>query len=699
MVVLVRYRFLGTPSALGKEQFSYPFAPTPDCAEKPWFSHVLYIRIGFALGEGNARSPEFGHVSSRIWTVRKPEFRLGLILIAFGEAVGVKRDTYHLIVRSGPQKGNSWTIAQERLVIGRDTDCDVIIADALVSRHHCEVWQTDNDVFVRDLGSRNCTLVNGRPIDSTQLNVGDEICVGNLSFILSRRLLEPQSGVSAAPTGQTQRLMESRTIYPTEATPHPLDQGLPRNISDLAHLFQVSRQFSTVESVAELLRLFEMGIRERFAPNAVWVALCSDDQLEFVERPDDQKRRAIQGVETRMRRCLADRRGSIVSRRPGAGAAPESVSGMVAPIYIGQHTIGAIEIASSPGMPDYEESDLEYLLALCHAVAPFFGSIERRRHLEQQLEQMRSEHQKTLRMVGSSEALQQLFYLIGLVAKTGQTVLILGETGTGKELVANLIHEMSDRADAPFVAVNCAAIPSELFESELFGHERGAFTGAIERKIGLFEQSRGGTILLDEIGDLSLNHQARILRVIETGQFRRVGAAEETRVDLRVLAATNRDLNTAVASGAFRSDLHYRLRVLEVRVPPLREHAEDIPELAEYFLEGARRETKRPVRGFAPKALDYLKRHDWPGNVRELKHVIDAAVVLTQGECVEAKTVKYLIGRSLPDDAPLSLAEMECRHIQNVLSYCNGNVPEAARILGIGRSTLYEKLNLQKRDY
>ncbi|HNR29548.1 MAG TPA: sigma 54-interacting transcriptional regulator [Candidatus Hydrogenedentes bacterium] len=605
----------------------------------------------------------------------------------------MSREYFHITVRSGPRKGSSWLIPEERLVIGRDTECDVIVADPLVSRRHCELWQTQNDVFVRDLGSRNCTLVNGRPVESCQLSVGDELCVGNVAFLLTRRIVESSGSGIRPSTSKTKQNLDSKTVYPADFTPSPMGQGLPRNVADLARLFQASRRFSTVESVAELLWLIESAICDRFKPSAVWIALSHENRLELATRPDDAGRRALSSIQTRMRKCLEERRGAIVTRRPNVA---EAVSGMIAPIFIGRDDIGAIAVEGAPDAADYEESDVEFLVALCHGAAPFFGSIERRRYLERQVEQLREERHKGLRMIGSSEAMQRLLFLIGLVAKADQTTLILGETGTGKELVANLIHEMSERAQGPFVPVNCAAIPSELFESELFGHEEGAFTGAVGRKIGLLEQSKGGTILLDEIGDLSLNHQARILRAIEMGQFRRVGGGEEVQVNLRVLAATNRDLDAAVAAGTFRSDLHFRLRVLEVRVPPLRERVSDIPELAQYFLEAASSQTRGFVRGFTTEAIEFLKSHTWPGNVRELKHLVEAAAMLTEGEQIEMHTVKNLMGRSLPEDAPLSLAEVERRHIQRVLSYCNGNVPEAARILGIGRSTLYERLNQGK---
>lgn len=240
----------------------------------------------------------------------------------------------------------------------------------------------------------------------------------------------------------------------------------------------------------------------------------------------------------------------------------------------------------------------------------------------------------TLGLVGRSEAMQQVFKLIGQLAGSDATVLITGESGTGKELVARAIYQHSRRSDRPFLAVNCAAIPEGLLESELFGHERGAFTGATQQRIGKFEQCHRGTLFLDEIGDMSLATQAKILRVLQTGQFERVGGNQTVQVDVRVLAATNRPLEQMVAARQFREDLFYRLNVVRIQLPPLRERKEDIPLLVEYFLGRIAREQNQPPKCLTAAALEALMNHHWPGNVRELENVLRRASVMAKGEAI-----------------------------------------------------------------
>ncbi len=237
-------------------------------------------------------------------------------------------------------------------------------------------------------------------------------------------------------------------------------------------------------------------------------------------------------------------------------------------------------------------------------------------------------------LVGSSRAMQEVFKTIGQVAASDATVMITGESGTGKELIARCIYQHSHRARGPMVAINCAAIPENLIESELFGHEKGAFTGATAQRIGRFEQCDGGTIFLDEIGDMTLPTQTKILRVLQEGEIQRVGGTEIIEVDVRVIAATNKDLEKMVAEKTFREDLYYRLNVVRVRVPPLRERLEDLPEIVEYMLQRMAKSRKARVRGVSPEAMTALGRHRWPGNVRELENVIHRSVVVSQGETI-----------------------------------------------------------------
>jgi DNA-binding NtrC family response regulator len=289
------------------------------------------------------------------------------------------------------------------------------------------------------------------------------------------------------------------------------------------------------------------------------------------------------------------------------------------------------------------------------------------------------------------------------VAGTKVPVLLQGESGTGKELLARFIHRNSPRAHKPLVAVNCAAIPDNLLESELFGHEKGAFTGAISRKIGKFEQANGSTLLLDEIGEMSLNLQAKLLRVLQEWEVDRLGGNGPIAVDVRVIATTNADLLEGVRNGKFREDLYFRLSVMPLRLPPLRERKEDIPLLAEHFLKLACREHSRSIRGFTPRAMEKLEGHDWPGNVRELKNVIERAVLLASGDLVGEKDVwiEQLAGKEpegIPGNGGRSLKDMERELILKTLEMEGWNRTRASAKLGISIRTLRNKLQEYRRE-
>jgi formate hydrogenlyase transcriptional activator len=302
-------------------------------------------------------------------------------------------------------------------------------------------------------------------------------------------------------------------------------------------------------------------------------------------------------------------------------------------------------------------------------------------------------------IVGSSPPLQRVLAQAAKVAKTDATVLILGETGTGKELVARAIHRRSGRSTRAFIRVNCAAIPPSLIASELFGHEKGAFTGALQRRLGRFEAADGGTIFLDEVGDLPPETQIALLRVLQEREIERVGSSQPIAVDVRVLAATNRDLDAAVASGAFRQDLYFRLNVFPIRMPPLRERADDIPVLVEYLVDRYARSAGKSIRDVKKQTLELLRAYDWPGNVRELQNVIERAVVLCEGETFVIdeswlKACSPQLSRQMGGEVT-TLAQGEKVMIEAALAEANGRVsgPKgAAAKLGIPRQTLQSKI-------
>lgn len=303
-------------------------------------------------------------------------------------------------------------------------------------------------------------------------------------------------------------------------------------------------------------------------------------------------------------------------------------------------------------------------------------------------------------IVGSGPAMEELFSTLKLVAPSDATVLISGETGTGKELVASALHQESARNSAPFIKVNCAALNENLLESELFGHEEGAFTGAVARRKGCFEQADGGTLFLDEIGDMSLPTQTKILRVLQEGELNRLGGGETIRVDVRLLAATHKDLQAMIETGTFRQDLFFRLSVVPVTLPPLRERWSDIPELAALFLERYAEKNRKDLKGFHPEVMRIFMHFSWPGNIRELENTVERAVILCQGEQI---TLQELPPQMLPGEvrskeqnnaapATPTLRDMEKEMIRATLTENGGNKSKSAKILGIARQTLLNKI-------
>jgi len=321
--------------------------------------------------------------------------------------------------------------------------------------------------------------------------------------------------------------------------------------------------------------------------------------------------------------------------------------------------------------------------------------VEHQRLIEENisLHQKLEERYQFENIIAKSSEMRQVIEIIKVVAKSNATVLVAGESGTGKELIARALHSQSYRKDKPFVAVSCAALPESLLESELFGHEKGAFTGAHAQRKGKFEAANRGTLFMDEIGEMSANIQVHLLRVLEEKEFARVGGNELIKVDVRVISATNKDMKQAIANSQFREDLYYRLNVVPIELPPLRERKEDIPLLAQHFLKKFAVENQKEIIDFSPEATDFLLKYKWPGNVRELENAIERAVILAKSPYIEATDLaqeNLPMTHSVPPGG--SLKEVERERILSVLNETGGNRSETARILGISRATLYNKI-------
>ncbi|MCP4643354.1 MAG: FHA domain-containing protein [bacterium] len=607
--------------------------------------------------------------------------------------------TFRITVKSGIAKGTSWIIPDRGLSVGRDEGCDVTLADSLVSRYHCRLTAKPDGVFLEDLGSSNATLVNGASVDSVLAEPGDEIAVGRTIFVVGTGAVQKPGPQVPPPFATTMSLSENESVYLSEEVRSEAEAGHGFSVADIVCLFQCAHRMGQADSTDTLIETLCGAVTQRLRPESCWLVRSQPDGRELKVQCAGGKGSPDNFPESVLRQAVDEGRGVLVLTRDRRGERHETLVTMAAPLRVSTNVFGAIAARKILSEGGYDESDLQFLVALSGAAAPSLAALEHLASLERENARLRASGAALPTLVGDSEPMTQLTQVMRQLASSDQPVLIAGETGSGKDVVANLIHAWSPRADGPFVPVNCAAIPKELFESEVFGHERGAFTGASARKTGLLEQSDGGTLFLDEVGDLSLEHQARILRAIETKQFRPVGAERERSADFRVLAATNRDSEQQMRDGTLREDLYHRLRVLSLYVPPLRDHVDDVPALAAHFLERAcAREGLRPTRTLSPDAMALLQTHTWPGNVRELRACIEAAVVFAEGASVTADDLARVLRTEGGKSQPSTLAEAEKRLIEDALEFCGGNVVEAAKVLGVGKDRLYRRLSEYKRE-
>jgi DNA-binding NtrC family response regulator len=354
-------------------------------------------------------------------------------------------------------------------------------------------------------------------------------------------------------------------------------------------------------------------------------------------------------------------------------------------------TVESAVEAMKAGATDYliKPINLEQLTLILDKISERQHLVAENRYLKRKLETVEDFPE----LIGESESFKKVLANISMVAQTDSTVLIRGESGTGKELVARAIHDGSNRRDKPFLAVNCAALPESLLESELFGYEKGAFTGAAKRRLGRFELADKGTLFLDEIGDLSQPMQVKLLRVLESRTFERLGGNEQIKVDIRLVTATNRNLEARVAGGEFREDLFYRLNVIPIVLPPLRERRDDILPLVDHFIEIFTAKAGKQIKGISPEAKDLLLSHGWPGNVRELENTIERAVVLSRSDVIDKDSlIGFSISRPEISTDTLNLADLEKRAIAEALNRTGGKLIEAAELLGIHRNTIRAKI-------
>jgi Nif-specific regulatory protein len=627
-------------------------------------------------------------------------------------------------------KDSVFELGGEPLSVGRDSSNRVRLADSALSRRHCRIEPKDGGFLLTDLESLNGTFVNGRPVREHLLSDGDQIAVGESRFVFVAGGEAPPAAPSN-PVRVSERRVTAHTTVRLNAAEarylHPESGWEGRDelagiARDLALLIRVSTSVNSIRETEglqrELLRLvFEVVPAERGA-----ILLVGDDgQIvsEFgLDRAGDASR-AVEVSRTVVRQAVEERSAVLAGDLVEAGlGTSESLRAarlsalLCAPLVLYGRALGVLYLTAADPATRFDESHLQLVTVICGIAAVALNNARHVERLEGENDLLRAEASVEHGMVGESAAMRKVYQFISRVAPADTTVLVRGESGTGKELAARALHTNSQRRERAFVAINCAALTETLLESELFGHERGAFTGALAQKKGKLEVADGGTLFLDEVGEMSPLLQAKLLRVLQEREFERVGGTRTIRADVRVVAATNRDLEEAVRTGGFRQDLYYRLNVVSFEMPPLRERREDVPLLASYFISKYAAKFKRRVTGLSPEARACLVAYDWPGNVRELENAVERAVVLGSAESVLPEDLPETVLEAGPapaapgaDAAPRpvtkyhdALREAKRQLILRALEQSSGSFTEAARLLGVHPNYLHRLIrNLDLR--
>lgn len=659
--------------------------------------------------------------------------------------------TAYLVVRQGNKWQDVYRLTPGQVMtVGRSPTNRLVLRDEVCSRNHCEIFQSGEQWVIRDLGSRNGTMVSGKLISGDhRLDSGMVINIGASELAFTMDLALPLPSLDDSEGGYlvsaTQEILIPPSDHGTTGTvtcsPEILQRrrhsryeaesreslGRDRTSRDLARLYRLAMDMGNAHDIRRLAEVVleglmagtpaDIGAILTLPPGAVpestaparlsVVAYKSRNENPYDRVSDSLSRVVLKEREAILARDITTNQQFAVGDSVGD---LELKSVICAPLRREDEIFGLVHLYSTNPQNSLEPEHLDFTLAVADQCAVVMETLRRQEKLANGLALARDEN-KTLReqlrleteMVGSSPYMKQLNQQLARVANSEANVLVRGESGVGKELVARAIHYSSPRRQGPFICMNCAALSESLLESELFGHEKGSFTGAVGRKTGKFEQAHQGTLLLDEVGEMSLAIQSKFLRVLEGHPFDRVGGGTPVKVDVRVVAATNRDLERAVEEGTFRKDLYFRLHVVELKVQPLREHPSDIPELASFFLERFARRSGRTIQGFTSQALELLTQYDWPGNVRELQNAIERAVILANEELIDvtdlhlsrlgAPTTHKLSAATLGEDPKeMTLDRIEQRHILATLEMTGWNKSQAAQILGIERSTLDRKL-------
>ncbi len=623
---------------------------------------------------------------------------------------GMLEVTAELEAVTGPLKGSSIPLLEPEISIGREPSNQVSLLDASVSRRHCLISHEAGQFRIRDLQSRNSTFVNGVPVTERVLASGDEIKVGNsiLVFVVpeaERDKVSSSVEFDKADTdaGSTVILRKQDARYLREAESI---QPSSRTLRDLNALVRIGNAVNSVRGLAALEKQILESIFEVAPADRAAILLCERGVGEWTSvyglDRGGELIEAVQVSRTIVSQVFSEGVALLCNDVPSTEtfAGTDSViarqirSVLAVPLEVFDRVLGVIYLDASNPDARFDEDHLQLLTAIGSVAAAALDNARLMESLEEENRRLQAEMSVGHNMVGESPRMREVYQFIQRLAARDTTVLVFGESGTGKELVARAIHTNSSRSNKPCVAINCAAIADNLLESELFGHEKGAFTGAIAQKKGKLEIAEGGTVFLDEIGELAPLLQAKLLRVLQEREFERVGGTRTIKLDVRLIAATNRDLEEAVKKGAFREDLFYRLNVVSMRMPPLREHREDIPLLASYFASKVAQRAGRSILGVSPQARACLMNYDWPGNVRELENAIERAVVLGSSDLILPEDLpESVLEKADPVSAAStfhdSLRETKKQLILNAFEQANGSYTDAARLLGLHPNYLH----------
>jgi transcriptional regulator with GAF, ATPase, and Fis domain len=618
-----------------------------------------------------------------------------------------------LVAIAGPYNGQLFTLDSEEVTIGRDPANQICLNDPLVSRRHCVLRESVDNYVLQDLDSSNGTTINDVPIRTRKLVQGDRIKIGETHF------LYVSSENEAALTTFEGHLDDGRvvvnksyTIRPNEALylqPEQVTTALPSpNVARNLHaLLKISTAINQIRKLPELQRhLLELIIevipaergaiilsKEYFSLSEPFVGF---DRVDGWQQGFRVSRTAIEWVRRERVAILSNDVADNLPFGQAKSLVMRQVRALLAvPLVLDEQQLGVIYLDSSEVEFNFKEDHLQLLTAIAAIAAVAFDNVRRVEWLENETRRLRDEISLNHDLIGESAAMQAVYQTLAKVAPSDSTVMLRGESGTGKEMVARALHQGSPRADKPFIAINCAGLSDTLLESDLFGHEKGAFTGAVAQKKGKLEIADGGTVFLDELGELPLPLQAKLLRALQTREFERVGGTRKIKVDIRIIAATNRDLEGAIKDGGFRADLYYRLNVVAITLPPLRDRRDDIPLLANYFATKFGQRCNRQIKGMAPATRALLMNYDWPGNVRELENTIERAVVLGATD--------FILPEDLPDalheaSAPPNITptayhsatrDAKKQIVLQALEESGGNFTQAAKQLGIHPNNMH----------